>query len=301
MIEEQLPNSRQEWPPNLLNHLKTFRQGDLVEAPPFAYWGLPSHGILDLTKTFQGEGEIIADNRPPFGLILTQTCDLVEEDANRPRYPYVHLCPVVNGDEEVGGSLRIPKDRRGNIERGRVRYQLHLPDLSDGWWVADSRLIIACEKGWLAERQPIRAFNLEPQRWSVGPWIGKAFYRPAFAGKFVTGVHIPLIRTLEGAKKHQSQIYDTVDACVEEFCLSGADHEDLNDAAIVVLLKTRDDVAIEWLRESWSEWHVSAAAHGINLLPLRFEDFDSISLKEYRSLTTIPLNEATPFPDAFDL
>ncbi|WP_370326020.1 hypothetical protein [Euzebya sp.] len=301
MIDEQIPNGREEWPPELLEHLKTFRQGDVVESPPFAYWGLPHHGVLDLTKSFEGEGEIVAAERPPYGLILTQTCDLVEEDARRPRYPYVHLCPVVNGDEEVNGEPRIPAGRRGNIERGRVKYQILLPDLPGGWWVADSRLIIACEKGWLVERQPIRAFNDESQRWSVGPWVGRSFYQPAFAGKFVQGVQIPLIQSLLDVKKHEPEIFAAIDGCVEEFCLAGADHDDLDDAAVVVLLRTRNEEAISWLQDTWVQWNDSAAACEINLLPLRFEELDDISLKEYRSLTTIPLREATPFPDAYEL
>lgn len=83
MIDEGLPAA---WPLDVLEALRAFKQGSLVERPPIFYMAAPAHGIWDLT-CFAGTQDLAEDlielaerDRPSHGLITTQTCDIAEED-----------------------------------------------------------------------------------------------------------------------------------------------------------------------------------------------------------------------------
>ena len=50
-----------------------------------------------------------------------------------------------------------------------------------------------------------------------------------------------------------------------------------------------DDHWRDWLHEQWTVWAARAAGVELNLSPLRIEDLATVSARDYRSLTTIPL------------
>jgi len=86
MIDEGLPAI---WPPSAVDAVKPFRQGDLVESPPFFYAASGDCPIWSLTVGMVEDGydasiPVLADeDAPPYGIITTQSCDLTEPAAGR--------------------------------------------------------------------------------------------------------------------------------------------------------------------------------------------------------------------------
>lgn len=189
MIPAQIPPDRDHWPPGVLDTLRAFRQGDIVAGLPYFYWGEPARPLLDLTGSYtdnEGEGVIEAARRFDYGMIATQTCDLVEEGSAHPGQPWVHLCPVYNAEAtyrpdgtttpetaETELPKLIPGGERSLIRQGRSQRYLWLPALPDGCWIADLRLSYRSRKGGSPGRNGSRASPANRSAsWPVAGWHG---------------------------------------------------------------------------------------------------------------------------------
>jgi hypothetical protein len=307
VIPSQIPPDREHWPPGVLDGLKKFRQGDVVPGLPYFYWGNPARGVLDLTSSYADEGEGIIESALQFGygMIATQTCDIAEEDSPGPSQPWVHLCPVYNAEatyQPAGPPPdKLPKLIGGGdrklIRQGRLQRYLWLPAIPDGMWVADLRLLLPVEKGWLANRDRIEPFYTEPERLKVGRLLFWLHDRPAFDGRFVTTVQHPLSRALGALRRDNSTLFDRLHDQVAEIGVSTDRNIAITTAEIVVLCnEALDAAAEEWLRDWWTESAQAAADEGLTLLPLRTARLDQMTAAEYRSLTRLPLAAVSPNP-----
>lgn len=311
MIPAQIPAHRDRWPLGVLDALQAFRQGDVIEGLPYFYWGDPTRPVLDLTASYtdEGEGVIEAARRFDYGMIATQTCDLAEEDTAQPGQPWVHLCPVYNAQSPYqpesaaqdtrhgGGEKLIPGSERNLIRQGRSQRYLWLPALADGFWVADLRLFIPVEKGWLAGRQRIEGFAKEADRVLVGRRLAWLHDRPAFDGRFVRCVQKPLRDGLWKLRSSNRPLFDQISHQVVEIGVSTDRNIEIATAEIVVLCEAPlEDTIVEWFNTWWISSAELAGEEGVTLLPLRIEQFEVMRASEYRQLTRLPLAAVSPNP-----
>lgn len=309
MIPAQIPADRGAWPAGLLDELRRFRQGDVVGGLPYFYWGNPERAVLGLTDQFaeDGEGVIEAADRFDYGLIATQTCDIAEEDSERPSQPWIHLCPVYDAERryrrvDTGADAPdeqlptlLPGGDRKLIRTGRSQRYLWLPALPDGFWVADLRLLLPVEKGWLAGRAPIPAFETESQRTEVGRRLAWLHDRPAFDGRFVRTVQQPLVRALRTLHRQDGEAFDRLSDQVAEVGVSTSQNLRIDTAEIVLLCNQSLDPDLQaWADEWWTSSAEAATEERLTLLPLRVELLDQLSAAEYRRLTRLPLAAVSP-------
>ena len=298
----------------MLAALKVFRQGDVIAGLPYFYWGDPARPVLDLTGTYgdEGEGVIEAARRFDYGMIATQTCDLVEEDSARPGQPWVHLCPIYDAEatyrpdgippDTPGGKLPklIPGNERNLIKQGRSQRYLWLSALKGGCWVADLRLFIPVEKGWLAGQSRIEGFHSESERIMVGRRLAWLHDRPAFDGRFVRSVQDPLRQALMQLRRQNRTFFDQLCDQVSEIGVSTDQNIAISTAELVVLCELGpDQPVIDWFHDWWTGSAELAVAENLTLLPLRFERLDEMSASQYRGLTRLPLAAVSPNPAWF--
>jgi hypothetical protein len=277
---------------------------------PYFYWGDPGRPVLDLTASYvdEGVGIIEAARRFDFGMIATQTCDLVEEEG-QPGQPWVHLCPVYNAEAtyrpdgtppEVSDDdlpKLIPGGERSLIRQGRSQHYLWLPALTDGCWIADLRLFIPVEKGWLAARERIEGFRNEAERIMVGRRLAWLHDRPAFDGRFGRSVQKPLRDALLALRRDDRPLYDLLSEQVAEIGVSTDQNIAIATVELVILCETSpDQPVIDWFHEWWTSSVEQAAREEVTLLPLRFELLTEMSASEYRQLTRLPLAAVSPNP-----
>lgn len=161
MIDEGLPAI---WPPSAVDAVKPFRQGDLVESPPFFYAASGDCPIWSLTVRMVEDGydasiPVLADEDAPlYGIITTQSCDLTEQPpagrTRKPRRPWFQIAPVCPAD-------RFSKEQvNGSLKGGQFLYLMPLrPPGLEGLWFADLRIEMPVEKGWLVGRARIPGFD----------------------------------------------------------------------------------------------------------------------------------------------
>jgi hypothetical protein len=138
-IDVGLPGGRDEWPEGVLDAVRRFAQGDVVPCPPVAYYGDPRRPVHEVTRRYAArytEPMLMAVTGPvaPRWAILTSgTCDIGEEDSNRPLRPTIQLSPVVDLSDWDSEKLK-------QVQSGKIHYLVHLPALSkveECFWVAD--------------------------------------------------------------------------------------------------------------------------------------------------------------------
>lgn len=307
MIEPGIPPDRGAWPDGLLDHLQRFRQGDLIAGFPALYLGDPDSPGHAQTAAYADSGPGVIEFEPfPFGMVLTQTCDIREENSKRPSRPWVHVAPVYNGeakykpdpDSATERSLLGSNIRSMLVNGGGPLYLLFLKDFNPepGLWVADLRLIVATDKGWLAGRAPIRAFDTEVARRDVGRRLAMLQMRPAFDERFEAAVRRPLIRALR-VLDADSALHDAIYREVHQFAVRSDDNINMSRAEVWILsLAPLSEPVRQWFEAQGAEWQASAADSGFDLLPTQFSDLRSMTAEEYLSLTTMPLSYISPDP-----
>lgn len=311
VIEPGILPNREAWPDGLLDDLQKFRQGDLVEEFPALYLGDPDSPGHRQTAVYAGGDPGVIEFDPfPFGMILTQTCDLREENRT-PRRPWVHIAPVYNGEAKYVANPQSGKKRsligsniRGWLVEGRgPQYLLHLTDFNPepGLWVADLRLIVATDKGWLAGRNPIRAFDAEADRREVGRRMASLHVRPAFDERFEAAVKRPLINALKELEE-ESELLGLIYKEVYEFGVRADDNIEMGVAEVWILSRGGlSDTVKVWFDDRSAEWQANAADIGLNLLPTQIGDLKVMSADEYLSLTRVPLSYVSPDPPWFGI
>jgi hypothetical protein len=296
----------------LLDRLRRFRQGDVVAGLPYFFWGDPHQAVLALTASYAGEGEGVVEAavRFDYGMIATQTCDIAEEDSAAPGQPWAHLCPVYDaertyrpdgappGVQDADLPKPVPGRERSLIRQGRSQRYLWLPAVpADGFWVADFRLLVPVEKGWLARQQPVAAFRSEADRRAVGRRLAWLHDRPAFDGRFVRTVQRPLVDALRDLRRDDRELFDHLSERVAEIGVSTEQNIVIGTAEVLVLCNAAlGPAAVEWLHDWWTAAAEAATGEGLTILPLRVELLDEMTASQYRRLTRLPLAAVSPNP-----
>lgn len=205
MIDNLLPS---QWPEDVLEAARRFRQGFVVEKPPFFYARSDAYPIWELSMADEPEaqGEEIVDvdpaDRPPWGLITTQTCDLYEE-GGRPKQPWFSVAPVYD---------YRPQLREGQLAQLRRGQMSHLVLLTAAWlpagaWVADLRIEVPLEKGWLVGRTPLGGFASADEYNTLSIRLATRRGRPALSTAITEHIVKPLRAWLRGAgARHRDEI-----------------------------------------------------------------------------------------------
>jgi hypothetical protein len=284
MIDSGVP-PRDKWPEGVFDSLAGWEQGDLVAQPPFLYFADPSVPIWEPTRAYTEDSaspEVILPTDPylpPYGVVTTQTCDIAEEDSGRPIRPWVQLAPV----------YRVTTWKRKKLEGEKgPGYWLLVPDIpEDGVWVADFRIEIPVEKGWLAAQGRVQGFADEEAKRGVARRLVSQRGRPAFSRE-LNAVHENLFTALRSLDAEQSDLAEKLFDRLEEVVVQVDSHLAPTSAQLVFLTSASlPDDCREWL-EQWRDGVAeSAAASGLALHALDFRALESVSLLEYRRMTRI--------------
>jgi hypothetical protein len=275
------------WPEEVRAAVGPFRQGHLIEAPPFFYaadlrapvWGLTHAVSADTAEHERGEEllELAEEDRPPYGIITTQSCDLAEE-TDRPRKPWIGVAPVYS----VPGDSRIPL--RDEI------YRLNPPALPGGGvWVADLRIEMPVEKSFLIEREPIDAFASEQEAVAFGNYLARRRGRPALASVFhdVITQAMQDLRNESGARKKQRRL---VREQVYQVRLAIEDGTRLAPVAAKLWVVCRDEPSDEtrdWFGAWFDRARPIAEGAGMQLHPVGYLDARSVDVVLYDDLIEI--------------
>lgn len=295
-IDAGMPERPETWPTGTLAALRQFVQGDVVEAPPFFYFADPSRPVWARTHAYTADSdgpeviEMPDGTGPPYGVITTHTCDIGEEDADRPIRPWVQISPIYDrsGDLDSGWRRKL---RRGE----GPRYLMHLPALGGGFWVADFRIEMPVEKGWLATRRRLDGFADEAAQRRVGERIAMLRSRPAFAGRFVALVQRPLVAALKDLRTTNRDLYDRMDSQVEEVAVELDSLLNPHSARVTLLVEQQVDQEIDdWWHQWWDTASESCQTTDLVLYSFAVRRTSDVSLAEYRRMTTVPLARISP-------
>lgn len=295
MIDE---GNSEPWPQEVIDAVARFKQGDLVERPPFFYFAAPRYGIWDLTRAqpaeAEGEGEILEldpDDAPPYGLITTQTCDLNEQNP-RPRQPWFKVAPVYDAS-----ALLPDESRRRQARQHQIGHLLVLTGrtLPSGLWVADLRIEVPVEKGWLVGREPIEGFETEAQCLKLAERLAGRHSRPALDNN-ISNLVVRSLRKAFGHLRGRKRA-DLVAQIQELRLATSSPRMAITSAQLMVI--TFEDPAPGWVRDWFDAWWDTARIEcedaGIVLLSNRYTTLAKLTAADY--VPAIPLDFDYLSPD----
>ena len=273
MIDDGLPTA---WDEAVVEAAARYRQGHLVAAPPFFYGARGDHGVWALTRQAADPDEteelfeLAEDDRPPYGLITTQTCDIQEQAPQR--QPWIQIAPVYVFEQPTKNDLHL-------LRRDRISHLVLLdpPDLPDRTWVADLRIEMPLEKSWLVERHPLEAFPTEPDYERLAERLAGVRERPALANVLVDTIARPLRKWLtKKAGRNASQTVRNV-----RLVLGGTRLKPV----VASLLVVSDDVLPKEAHRAWEDWwneiQGPARVTGLSLLPTKYATLDTITARDW--------------------
>lgn len=288
MIDDRIPS---EWPQVVLDAVRQFRQGDVVDQPPFFYFRSDEHALWNLQLEPEEEArdgsivELEPSDGPPYGLITTQTCDLYEE-GSRPRQPWFAVAPVYDYTSKLkDGQLE-------QIRRGEVG---HLVLLSADWlgagaWVADLRIEVPLEKGWLVGREPRRGFASLPESKTLAGRLATRRGRPALSAALTEQIVMPLRTWLrDKGRRYRDE--------VESLRLLAADDPALSVVGGLVIVVAGDGLS----EEAKAAWKVfedglldAAATLGVTALPFRYGTYDDFTGRDIEASVRLDFDFLSP-------
>jgi hypothetical protein len=277
-IDDGIP---ERWDADVLDACKRYRQGHLVESPPFFYAASAAHGIWALTREAGDrsvEEELFeTETRPPYGLVTTETCDIVEEAAQRPRQPWISIAPVFDLSNYLN-----PIQKR-NLERHRVGYVrlLDPPALSDGLWVADFRIEEPVEKSWLVGRLPIESYRSEQDYDKLARALAARRERPVYSDDIHKALIKPLRRWIE--QMNGSRRGDLLNNVLEVRILFAGSPLDPDSASLLVITDQAlmDEVQRRLWDEKWETFKRRMEGVGVPLLANAYMTLDTCSARLY--------------------
>lgn len=267
--------------------------------------GLTQPGPCTRTARYNSEG--ITDETvirfadvAPYGLITTQSCDVVQEGDNKPNTAWVQLAPVFDAagpHPSIDGTKLLDGGARKLIMQGRNQYRLWIPDLpGNGVWYADLTFEVPVERSWLARRDRVIGFTKEDAREDVGRRLAWLRSRPAFDTRFVAAIQQPIIGALRALRRDHPDDYDRMHEQVFEVGVVLDGRFKVGQAELAVLHAGIEDDLSHWWHHLWVTLKVKADDEGFNLLPLRVVHLNQLSAAEYRVMTRIPLANISPHP-----
>lgn len=275
MIDEGLEHP---WTQPVLAAVEPFLQGHLIAGPPMFYaadlrspvWRTTRLVAEQVVDADRGEDfvDLAADERSPYGIITTQSCDLAEERPE-PQQPWLAVAPV----------YALEPDSRLR-DRDYV-FEIAPPGLEGGPWVADVRIEMPLEKSVLVGRRPIEAFPNEVGYIAFAGFLARRRGRPALASVF----HEVLSETTRRLKSEQNanrQLARRARGNVYKLMLAIEDGTRLSPVAAKLYVVTdgpATDEAREWFDLWWNEARMVGNGQGLQLHPTGWLDATSVDLR----------------------
>jgi hypothetical protein len=287
-----------DWPEDVLTAMRRFEQGDLVANPPFFYVASPRHAVWQFTRDVGDPDladellEVDPEDSPRYGMITTETCDLVEED-RRPRQPWFSVAPVYEIVDQ------LDENAKDLLDQDRVEYLRKLPTSAQtsGLWVVDCRIEMPLEKSWLVGKDPIQLFNDDASRSGIADFLAKRRKRPVLSDALHKSLITPVRRWVERLSVARRGV--VLDGVAELRLIVAGSPMNPDGAGLILIAKgkefppaTRED----WERK-WEGWRERTEQVGIALLATAFENYDSLSARQYRESFPISLEFATRQPE----
>lgn len=275
MIDRYL---RHSWPADVLEALGRFKQGDLIERPPFFYGVTPGMRLWspdDEDDDPEGQEnssqveELHPEDSPAFGIVTTQTCDIVEQAT--PTRPWLQVSPVYRLDEID------PKDRQRFLSKASI-VELTGPDLPQGRWVADLRLEMPLEKTVLVGRETIAGFATEEEAEGFGGLLGRRRARAALADELVESV----IRLIGKRKRNNQKLTAAVWNELYKLGLQIEQGSRMKPVAVrlhVISMEEPNERVKSWFQAWEDQAREEAAAVDITLHTTRHHDSRSMDIK----------------------
>lgn len=283
MIQEGL---QEEWPSGIAAAIDPFQQGHLIELPPFFYatdlrdpiWSAGRIMAAELAGEEEPGEELIdldLDFRPPFGIITSQGCEIVEE-RSQPLQPWIQVAPTYccNPESKL-------------LERDFVA-RLDPPGLDGEAWIADLRIEVPLEKSILIGRTPIEAFRDERSYEDFGKWLGARRGRPALHAV----IHEVITRTLGELKAenkpNRKKVRRFRDSIYKlKLGIEDGTRLDPSAARLYVVTKgERSEEMTEFFEVWWDRANEVAAQAGLALLQTTWLSVENleIGLERYEQL-----------------
>jgi hypothetical protein len=273
-----------EWPQKVAAAAQRFQQGDLIRKPLIGYAASLTHPIWQLSRLEaevdqESESAFLVldeDDLPPYGVILSQTCD-VTEDRPEPVQPWIDVSPVYEYELQEDST---PPEYLYVLETMRAE--------KNHTWVVDLRLVVSIEKGLLVGREPIDPFaGSEGARIEFGVALGQRYARAALS----EGVHVFIDETLQQHKPRKTgkRVAKRVYALLLDITEGGRLDPKVVRLHVVCQETERitQEEAEEWFRGWWDEAHLIAMKRDVNLLIPTFHDSASMDVKLYARLVAI--------------
>jgi hypothetical protein len=278
----------------VLEAVSRFKQGDVVEAPPFFYCAAPRYGLWELSGLADDPAapqevlELAPEDGPPYGLITTQTCDLYEQSP-RPKQPWIKIAPVY----DMGGAL--DKGQRKQVANHEIGHLVMLTgnNLPSGLWIADLRIEVPVEKGWLVGREPITAFETEDDYLRLARRLARRADRPALDN----AVSICVVRSLrEQLGKLGKAERASLTGEIRELRLAITGPRLTPSAArlIIIAHDTPSERVKEWFDEWWEAAREGCHAIGVTLLGNRYATMASLTAADYDTAVALDFDYLSP-------
>ena len=175
-----IDDNRLPWPNEVNQALASFRCGMVIESPPFAYHAVGRFALWSASTLTDRLDELEPINlsdedRPPYGIITTETCDLLEEDREEKIRPWFQVSPVLD-------LAHLDDQVKASIENLRMTYLSRLtgPQFAGGYFVADLRISIPVEKSALVGRVALEGFATPAEERAFSIQIGEMATRPVW-------------------------------------------------------------------------------------------------------------------------
>jgi hypothetical protein len=281
----------QPWPAEVLTAASAFRQGDIVARPPFFYAANSEYPVWGFTKEAAEAGddrellEFHEDDRPEFGIITTQSCDLTEEGAAKPKKPWLQVAPLVDARVLGHGLAR-------DVAKGKVKYLFLVPapDLA-GEWVADLRIEVPLEKSWLVGRTPMRGFPSLEEYQQFTRRLGQLRARAAIESGVCMDLWSDLRTCLTTAGSEDPDVLDGVGRVMLRVIGERANPSAVQ--LVVVSAADRPDDAVKAIFERWyDDFNKFAFERGVALLPISYQS--RFTPDEYERLVMLDLDDLSP-------
>jgi hypothetical protein len=271
------------WPEPVRNAVGRFLQGHLIERPPLFYAADLRHPVWQTTRLLaetvaeHERGDDFVDvaeaQRPLYGIITTQSCDLAEERPD-PRQPWLAVAPVFR--IAPGSSL---------IDRDYI-YALAPPTINSELWIADLRIEMPLEKSLLVGRTPIPAFPDEAGAIGFANFLARRRGRPALSSVFHEVLSVTT-RQLKDVNNAQRKLARRARANIYKLMLAIEDGTYLSPIAAKLYVVTDGEAtndAKAWFDLWWNEARAVGAQHGLQLLPNGWLNAHAVDARLYDDL-----------------
>lgn len=291
----------ENWAEEVHVGLRQFLQGDVIDGLPMFLWADSIHPIAQYGADTDPEGRVIEiPRRSHYGILLTQTCDIVQS-AGKAKSSSVQLAPVLNaydldGDGSRSNALRDDEIRA--IKLGKNAHRFWLPNLgnpeTDCWYV-DLLFEVAVDKSWLSRCSPRRVFNTHEERQKFINNVAWIKGRPSIDGNFITKILSGIQESVRKIRKENREFFDRMSNQIVEFTFWPDDPMAVSKFALSALhVNSIDEDVRKWWVDQLANAEISAKSNGIDCLRSCLESSESLSTEDYRHSISLHLPDGVP-------